>query len=292
MKAQKLICKIIRKIDRDYGIHIFPDKIYLKALYYLGFGKKLNLNSPETFNDKLQWLKLYERDKRYINLVDKCEVKKNISKLLGEKYIIPTLGVWDNFEDIDFECLPQQFVLKCTHDSGGVVICKDKSTFDRRIAQRKLEKSLKKNFYFIGREWPYKFVKPRIIAEEYMEDSSGELRDYKFFCFNGKVKCFKIDFDRQTRHRANYYDKEGKLLYFGEEICEPDWDREIELPVQLKKMIFFAEKISKENKFLRVDFYEIAGELKFGELTFYPASGFGKFIPEEWDYVLGGWLEL
>ena len=165
--------------------------------------------------------------------------------------------------------------------------------FDVQKAKEKINKSLKNNYFYHSREWPYKNVKPRIIAEQYMEDAeTKELRDYKFFCFNGKVKCFKIDFDRATQHRANYYDENGKLLPFGEAICPPDHSREIKLPKELNIMIELAEKLATDIPFVRVDFYDANGHIYFGEMTFYPASGFGKFIPDEWDYKLGEWLTL
>lgn len=272
---------------------ILPDKIYLKLKFYIIFHKKLNLKSPTTYNEKLQWLKLYNRKKIYTQMVDKYEVKKYVANIIGEEYIIPTLGVYDKFDDIDFQKLPKQFVIKCTHDSGGLVICKDKDSFNYEQAKIKINKSLKNNYFYSGREWPYKNVKPRIIIEKYMEDmKTKELRDYKFFCFDGKVECFKIDFNRQTRHQANYYDKNGNLLKFGEEICPPDFTEKLELPINLRLMIELAEKLSKGIKFIRVDFYEMNEKAYFGELTFYPASGFGKFIPKEWDMKLGEWIKL
>lgn len=207
--------------------------------------------------------------------------------------MIPTLGTYSCFEDINFDELPDQFVLKCTHDSGGLAICRNKKTFDIDKARIRIEKSLKRNFYYVGREWPYKNVKPRIIAEVYIEDNQGELKDYKFFCFNGKVKFFKIDFDRQISHKANYYDCDGEMLSFGEKICPPDFKREIEIPKNLACMIELAEKLSYDVDFLRVDFYSLSDDdIKFGELTFYPASGFGRFIADEQDFEIGDMLKI
>lgn len=269
------------------------DEKYIKKRWETTFPEKLNLNDPKTFNEKLQWLKLYNRIPLYSTLVDKYKVKKYITEKIGKEYVIQTLGVWEKFDEIDFDSLPNQFVLKCTHDSGGLVICKDKQAFDKKNAKQKINRSLKKNYYYHGREWPYKNVKARIIAEQYMEDTeTKELRDYKFFCFNGKVKCFKIDFDRATHHRANYYDENGSLLPFGEAVCPPDHSRNIKLPKELNKMIELAERLATDIPFVRVDFYDANGHIYFGEMTFYPASGFGKFIPEEWDYKLGEWLTL
>ena len=275
------------------GINLFNDKTYLKIRYYATFKKNLNLQNPQTFNEKLQWLKLNDRKDIYTKMVDKYEAKSYVSKIIGNKYIIPTLGIYNNFDEIDFNKLPNQFVIKCTHDSGGLVIVTDKSKLDIEKSKKKINKSLKRNYYYPGREWPYKNVKPRIIIEKYMKDNSiNDLMDYKFFCFNGKCKFFKIDFNRLTKHQANYYDTKGNILPFGEEICPPDFAKKLELPVNLKKMINLAEKLSQNITFLRVDFYEINGNIYFGELTFYPASGFGKFQPEEWDLKLGNLIDL
>ena len=195
------------------------DEEYIKKMFKAKLGYELNLENPKTFNEKLQWLKINDRNDMYTTLVDKYAVKKYVSDILGEEYIIPTLGVWDRFEDIEFDNLPEQFVLKCTHDSGGLVICKNKKELNHAKAKKIIDSSLKTNFYWHGREWPYRDVKPRLIAESYMEDEkTSELRDYKFFCFSGTVKCFKIDFDRFINHRANYYGRDMQLLDFGEKI--------------------------------------------------------------------------
>jgi hypothetical protein len=253
----------------------------------------LNLKNPQTFNEKLQWLKLYDRKKEYPLYVDKFEVKKYVADKLGEEYVVKNYGVWETVEDIDFDSLPKQFVLKCTHDSGSVIVCRDKDNFDVEGAKKKLKKKLETNLYWCGREWPYKDLKPRIIAEQYMEDAElSELRDYKFFCCNGTVKCYKIDFDRFVDHRANYYTPDCKLLLFGEVVCPPDFERFIEPPKLLNHMISFAELLSAGIPFLRVDFYEVGGKIYFGEMTFFPAAGFGKFVPDEWDKKIGDWISL
>ncbi len=285
--------EIVLRLCNKGFFNFLSDKKYIKLRFYNRMGKHFDLKNPKTFNEKLQWLKLFNRDPKYSTLVDKFEVKKYIIEEIGEEYVISTLGIWDKFDDIDFDSLPNQFVLKCTHDSGGLVICRDKKKFDVKKAKEIINKSIKNNYYYHGREWPYKNVKARIIAEQYMEDTeTKELRDYKFFCFNGKVKCFKIDFDRATHHRANYYDENGSLLPFGEAVCPPDHSRDIKLPKELNKMIELAERLATDIPFVRVDFYDANGHIYFGEMTFYPASGFGKFIPEEWDYKLGEWLTL
>lgn len=226
-------------------------------------------------------------------MVDKYEAKQYVADKIGEEYIIPTLGVWNSFDEIDFESLPDKFVLKCTHDSGGLVICKDKKSLDKDKARTKIEKSLKNNYYLWGREWPYKNVKPRIIAEQFMVDSKTEdLRDFKFFCFGGQVRCFKVDFDRFIEHRANYYDEKSHILNFGEVMCPPDYNKKIELPKSIGKMEKLAQKLAEEHPFLRADFYDVDGKVYFGEMTFYPASGFGAFTDDEWDKLLGSWIPM
>ena len=245
------------------------DKSYIKIKYFLKFHKRLNLKNPKTFNEKLQWLKLYDRNPSYIKMVDKYEAKKYVGNIIGEKYIIPTIGIYDSFDEIDFNKLPNQFVMKCTHDSGGVIICKDKSKVNIETIRKKIYKALNNNYYYHSREWQYKEVKPRIIIEKYMEDKeTNELRDYKFFCFNSQVKIFKIDFDRFKNHRANYYDNNKKLLYFGEKNYPPDFNKKLQMPYNIDKMIDLAEKLSKDIPFLRVDFYEMNKKIYFGELTF------------------------
>ncbi len=289
----KILKKIIEKLLTKYKFKFIPDKLYIEMMMYSKLPYKCNIQDPITFNEKLNWLKLNDRNPEYVKLVDKYEVKKLVGNIMGEEYIIPTLGVWEKFDDIDFNSLPEQFVLKCTHDSGGIVFVKEKKRFNKKSAKYKIEKSLKRNFYYLGREWPYKNVKPRIIAEPLMKQNGDEeINDYKFFCFDGVPKFFKIDFDRQKNHKANYYDLSGNVLNFGEKICPPDPDKILEMPKNLKRMIEFAGKLSSGKKFLRVDFYEIDNKLYFGELTFYPSSGFGEFVPNEWDEKIGSYLEL
>lgn len=273
--------------------NFISDKMYIKIAYRINLGKKLNLSNPQLFNEKLQWLKLYDRKDVYTTMVDKYEAKKYVAGIIGDEYIIPTFGVYDRFDDIDFDKLPSQFVIKCTHDCGGLVIVKDKLSFDIDSAKQKINKSLKRNYYYHGREWPYKNVKPRIIIEKYMEDDIyHELRDYKFFCFNGKVKFFKIDFNRFVNHAANYYDVNGNLLHFGEIKCPPNYNEKLKMPKKLKEMISVAEKLSKGLVFIRVDLYEVNSKIYFGELTFSPNCGFGKFNPEEYDLKIGKMLEI
>lgn len=271
-----------------------PDEEYLKKLYKINMGKELNLSNPTTFNEKIQWLKLHDRKPEYTMMVDKYEVKAFVAEKIGEEYIIPTLGVWDKFGDIDFDELPEQFVLKCTHDSGGLVICRDKKHFDKVAAKKKIEKSLSRNFYYTGREWPYKNVKPRIIAEKYMEDTkTSELRDYKFFTFGGVAKALFIATDRQNsteETKFDFFDMEFRHLDFTN--GHPNADVIPEKPEKFEEMRMLAEKLSKDIPHLRVDFYEVNGHTYFGELTFSHWSGFVPFNPECWDNIFGSWISL
>lgn len=269
-----------------------PDKPYLKLRYRATFNKKLNLKNPQTFSEKLQWLKLYNRKPEYTQMVDKYEVKKYVSQIIGDEYIIPTLGVWDSFDEIDFNTLPERFVLKCTHDSGGLVICKDKSQLDLEEARKKIEKSLKHNYYKWGREWAYKNVRPRIIAEAYMEDQSGELQDYKLMMFNGEHRC---SFTCTQRYdvdglKVTFFDTDWNVMPF--ERHYPKSKVKIDKPATYDEMVELAVKLAKNIPFVRCDFYEVHGKPYFGELTFFPGSGMEKFNPESWDRTLGDWIEL
>lgn len=271
---------------------MLSDKIYLKIIYYLKFHKKLDLRHPRTFNEKIQWLKLNDRDLKYKIMVDKFESKKFVANIIGDKYIIPTLGIYDKFEDIDFEKLPNQFVLKTTHDSGGVLICDNKKTFNCLKAKKIINKHLKKNPFLRTREWPYKEVKPRIISEKYLVDESGkELKDYKFFCFNGKVRYIQVDFERFSNHKRNIYDTNWQFQNFKIEYPN-DPNTTINKPNQFVKMIEIAETLSKNIAHLRVDLYSINDKIFFGELTFHHGSGTECFYPKEWDYKFGDLIKL
>ena len=270
-----------------------PDKKLLKLKYLQLFEKKLDLRHPKTFNEKLQWLKLYDRKPEYIPMVDKYEAKKFIAERIGEEYVVPTLGVWDRAEDIDFDALPEQFVLKCTHDSGSIVICKDKKGFDKEGAKEKLAACLQESAFDYGREWPYLGVKPRIIAEPYLVDESGwELKDYKIFCFNGKANYLDIHFDRFTEHKQNHYDFDWNPLPFTFASVPNDYSIDFPMPKNLEQMKKIAETLSRDIPFLRVDLYNVYNRLYVGELTFYPGSGFSRFDPPKWDETFGSWLTL
>lgn len=295
--------KIIKLIENPYKIVPYlgdknllrwiPDKYYLKLLFRARVNKRLDLKNPKTYNEKLQWLKLYDRNTMYTNMVDKYNVREYVSNTIGEEYLIPLIDVFDKFEDINFDKLPYQFVLKTTHDSGGVVICKDKNNFNIEEAKQKLNQSLNNNYYFHAREWPYKDVKPRIICEKYMVDESGvELKDYKFMCFNGNVKCLFVCLNRNSPNGLNvdFYDLEWNIMPF--ERYYRNSGQKIKKPKNFNKMVELAKKLSKEIPFVRVDFYEVEGKVYFGELTFYPGSGLEEFTPYEYDEILGSWLEL
>lgn len=273
---------------------LFSDKQFLKVLYRKFMGSELNLECPKTFNEKLQWLKLYDHNPKYTQMVDKYEAKKYVAGIIGKEYIIPTLAVYNSTSEIDLNALPDRFVLKCTHDSGSVAICKDKKTFNKVDAFAMLEKGLKKNFYWENREWPYKNVKPRIIAEAYLEDNdTNELRDYKFFCFNGEAKVLFIAENRQG-------DKETSFDFFDADYRHldirkghhPNADTPPTKPQSFEEMKRLAGKLSQDIPHLRVDFYEANGKIYFGELTFTSGSGFTPFEPEEWDLKFGQWLKL
>lgn len=268
------------------------DKYYLSIQFRQYMGYKLNWNKPRTFNEKLAWLKIYDRNPLYTKLVDKYEVKKWVSEKIGYKYIIPTLGVWDKFEDINFDELPNEFVLKCTHDSGSVVICKDKSSFDFKSAKEKLNNALRTNFYWWAREWPYKNVKPRIIAEKFIIDNTGETNDIKYFCNNGVIKFLKVDFDRFLNHSANYYDVNWNKIDCSENYCPSVADKDFSKPYNVDQLKEIVETLSKNLPFVRIDFYDIDGIIYFGEFTFYPAGGYNSFTPKEWDSKFGNEIVL
>lgn len=260
--------------------------------YYMGY--RPDLVNPKTFNEKLQWLKLHDRNQDYVKMVDKYEVKKFITDKIGGQYIIPTLGIYNSFDEIDFEELPKQFVLKCTHDSGSTVICIDKDKFDKEYARNILQSGMKRNFYWVGREWAYKNVKPRIIVEKYMVDESGcELKDYKFFCFNGQVEALYVACDRLDNSvdtKFDFYDMEFRHLPF--ENGHPNAKREIKKPIGFDVMKAIAEQLSSGVPHMRVDFYDIKGTVYFGEITFSHMGGFFPFRPDIWDKKFGSWLTL
>lgn len=279
-----------RFLDATY--RWWPDALWLKMAYKARLGRKLDLKNPKTFTEKLQWLKLHDRNPLYTTLVDKYAVKDYVSRRVGEQYVFPCYGVWNHFDEIDFEHLPSQFVLKCTHDSGGIVICSDKEHFDMAAARDKLEKALKLDFWRWSREWAYKDVRPRILAEQFMVDESGEeLKDYKFFCFNGEPRFIEVDFNRFVLHQRNIYDLDWHLLD-----CEIKFpsnkEREIPRPENLDEMLILARILSEGFLHVRIDLYNISGRAYFGEFTFYHGGGWEDFRPLKWDYVFGDCMIL
>lgn len=271
------------------------DEAFLKKRFRLYMESELNLNNPSTYSEKLQWLKLNDRNPEYTQMVDKYLAKQWVAQRIGEEYIIPTLGVWNSFDEIDFDSLPNQFVLKCTHDSGSLVICLDKNKFDKKRAKKKLERYLNHNYYYESREWPYKNVVPRIIAEEYKVDSSSrELRDYKFFTFNGTAKLLMIASDRQAENvetKFDFFDMNFDHLDFRN--GHPNSEGTLPAkPLNFENMRRLSEEVSKGIPSLRVDFYEVDGKIFFGEMTFFHWGGMKPFDPEEWDQKLGDWIQL
>lgn len=280
-------------VIKDFIKRLIPDSLYLKYRFKKLMGCSLNLRNPQTFNAKLQWLKLYDRRPQYSQLVDKCSAKKWVADKIGSQYIIPTLGVWEHFEEIDFDKLPSQFVLKCTHDSGSYVICKDKATFDIQSAKNKLSKALKTNFYYSNGEWPYKNVPPRIIAEQYMEDRNGAFVDYKFSCFNGVVDCVMVCLDRHLNDvKFYFFDKEWNLKRLNVRGKNAPEGFTIPKPSCMDEMFEIAAKLSKGIPFVRVDLFECDGKVYFGEMTFYPDSGFDANLLPETDEYFGQLIDL
>ncbi len=273
-------------------LRFMGDKAYIRFAYKCCVGEKLNLKNPITFSEKLQWLKLHDRKPEYTLMVDKYAVKDYVSTKIGEQYIIPTLAVWNTLDEIDFDCLPNKFVLKWNHDSGSIVICRDKRTLDKAQAINKLKRGAKKNGYWFGREWPYKNVKPCIIAEELLEDSNQpDLTDYKFYCFNGEPKYCQVIRDRSVAQTIDFYDMEWvRQPFTGLTPCPSG--NIVEKPSKLDIMINICKSLSKDLAFSRIDLYLVNENVYFGEITFYPASGFGEFEPKEWNKIIGDLLIL
>ena len=273
------------------------DELYLKMTYYCYFRKKLNLKNPQTFNEKLQWLKLHEKHEEFTDMSDKATAKYIAETYFGKSFIVPTYGVWEHFEDINFEELPNQFVLKCTHNSGGTVICRDKTSFDKEKAKRILNHCLSKNPYWGTREYPYKNIKPQIIAEEFLDDGRTQksgLTDYKFFCFNGKVKFLYVSQGLEDHSTAgiSFFDLNGNRLPFKRGDFRPI--DTFTPPTKFNEMVEIVKTVSKKLNlpFIRIDLYEVYGHLYFSEFTFFPCSGMLPFEPEEWDEKLGKMLIL
>ena len=276
---------------------LVSDKCYVKLQYKDALGFFPDLDNPKTFSEKIQYLKLYDRNPLYTKMVDKVTVKEYVKNIIGEEFIIPTLFVWDNPDDIDYTNLPNKFVLKCNHTGGGsVYICKDKEKFDFNTAINRIKKQLRTDTFINTREWPYKNIKRKVFCEQYMEDISGDLIDYKFFCFGGKVHYCQVIKDRYREETIDFYDSNWQHMNFvGLATQENQFSNSLnpmERPENFDKMLNIAERLASNLKFVRVDLYNIQGKIYFGELTFYPASGNGTFFPSEWDLKLGNLLTL
>lgn len=303
----KLKAKIKEVIKRPRLIWLFVlnrmakyiknDEKYLKWHWYIITGRKLDLENPQTFNEKIQWLKLYNRRPEYTNMVDKYEAKKYVEAILGKDYLIPTIGVWEDVNNIDFNSLPDRFVLKTTHDGGGVgvFVVRDRSRLNVEDIKNKIVQSLKTNHYATQREWVYKNINPRIIAEEYKEDETGNLNDYKFFCFNGEPKVLFYASDRYNKKgespKFDYYDMNLNHLPVKSHGHDNAKNHLKPFP-EFEAMKDIARKLSKDIPFVRVDLYKVQGKIYFGELTFYHDSGTVALEPKEWDYTFGSWLNL
>lgn len=280
----------------DMGFYkSMDDTTYITKRFRAVMGYTPDLKNPITFNEKIQWLKLHDRKDAYTQMVDKYEAKEYVASILGEQYIIPTYGVWEKFEDIDFSVLPSQFVLKCTHDSGGLVVVRDKDQLDCEVAKRKIETSLKRNYYYLSREWPYKNVQPRIIAEKYMEEGPNGLRDYKFFNFNGKAEFIYISENLEHHDKAtiSFLDLDGNRLPFRR-MDYRDFEGKVDLPANYKEMMEVSGILAKaiDSPFVRTDFYSIQNNIYFSEITFSPCGGMLPFSPPEWDKKIGELLIL
>lgn len=304
MMKNNIVKKIIRFcLNKDYRFLILAnrgfyayldDKKYLERMFRVQLGKNLNFENPVTFNEKIQWLKINNRESEYTIMVDKYKVREYISETIGEQYLIPLLGVWDSPDEINFDILPDEFVLKCNHNSGlGMCICKNKSTLNIEKVKQNLSNGLNENYYLLYREWPYKNVEKKIIAEKYMSDQGKELQDYKIHCFNGIPKIILVCRDRfsDTGLTEDFFDIEWNHLNISRENCKHSVDK-IKAPKNLKLMLRLARILSENIPFVRIDFYEINGKVYFGEITFFPASGLKKFIPEKWDIDLGNEIQL
>ena len=275
-------------------LNCVPDSLYLKVLYRVIMGRKLNLKNPKEYNEKLQWLKLNDRKPEYSTMVDKYEVRGYIEDLLGDKYLIPCLGIYDSVDDIDIDALPDKFVLKCTHDSGSVEICKDKSSFDIEGARHRLSQAMKRNYYATYREWPYKYVKPRIIAEGYLEGDGGDLKDYKVMCFNGEAKIIEVHENRFVEgkvHTQTFYDREWNIVPLTQ-VETVTVDRPGERPRQLDEILRLSELIAKDMYHARIDWYIEGDKIYFGEITFFDGSGFESFSTPEMERMLGDMINL
>lgn len=279
-----------------YVLSFMPDKLFLQIHYILTVGKFINFKNPKGFNEKLQWLKVNDKRPEYTNLVDKLAVREHIKEVLGEEYLFPLLGHWESFDDIDFSKLPEKFVLKCNHDSGSTKVITKKSALNEETFSKLNEhftNRLKREYFYAGREYPYKGIKPYIIAEQFMIDEKNPERsidDYKFYCFGGEPKMMLMVTDRSTDCRFDFFDMDFNHLDVKR--SHPNSDKPIEKPKMFEEMREIAVKLAKDKKFVRIDLYELNGQIYFGEYTFFAGGGFQLFEPPEWERKLGDWIKL
>ena len=276
-----------------HGLYNYlSDEKYLSCRYSKKMKKNLNLENPLLFTEKLQWLKINDRNKLYTKMVDKYEAKEYIEAKVGKKYVVPTLGLYNSFDEIDFSSLPNDFIMKCTHNSGGAVVCVNRGNLDIKAARKKINKCLNHNHYYSGREWPYKNVKPRIIIEKLLSNSDGsEVVEYNFFCFNGVPKLvMTCHGDKRIKRYNDFYDMDFNKMNLK---CEYDNSSIVEKkPKQFEQMVSMSKKLSENIPHLRVDLYLCDDKIYVGELTFFHWGGFCKFEPEMWDEILGSWIDL
>ena len=283
-----------RKFYRRLIKPFLNDEAAVRLRFRNRFNRSLNLENPKTFNEKIQWIKLYDRDSLMTSYTDKYEVRKIVENKIGTRILNELYDFSESVEAIDFDSLPESFILKATHGSGWNIIVKNKSAIDRRQAKKKMKKWLATNYYLQSREWSYKHILPRIVCEKYMENKDGSLIDYKFFCFKGTPRFVQVDLDRHTRHARAFYSIDWRKLDFfmGNEEKTCHYEQEVKRPDSLTDMIEIAHKLSGDFTFARVDMYDVEGKAVFGEVTFYPGGGWGRVLPEQWDVELGNLLEL
>lgn len=287
---QWLLTQMMRAARRGL-LRFVPDALYLKIQYYLKLGERLNLKRPVLYNEKLQWIKLYDREARYATFVDKIDVRTFVSGVIGDTYLIPAIQMADRAEDIDWASLPNRFVLKCTHGSSCNIICRDKTALDIDAAMGDIRAYMRRNWFDTSREWPYKDVKPRILIEEFLESGTGDVPlDYKIMCFHGKPYYIIVDVDRYQGHKRNYYDPDWNLVPIFNR--HPNYDGDIPRPEKLDEMLKIAEKLSKGLRHIRIDLYAILGKVYFGEMTFFHGYGMEVFRPRDFERHMGDLIEI
>jgi hypothetical protein len=281
-----------RRLQGEKELRKYTDKEAIDILYKSHVNHPPNLDNPTKFSEKLQWLKLYYRDPLMTQCADKYSVREYVSQRGYEDILNKLIAAYVNVDDIDIKSLPERFVLKGSHGSAWNIICKNKREINWASWRLIMKSWMKQNLYWYGREWVYKDIKPRIVCEEYIEDRTGNLLDYKFFCFNGEVKFVQVDVGRYSkRNYRNYYNAEWEILPFSKEVPNNP-DIVVPKPANFSKMIEIAIQLSKPFPFVRVDLYNVEGKIYFGELTFFPASGSPNFNPVEYDEIVGSWLVL